>query len=245
MGRGRACPAFPPTTIFIVGFDVSMEDWDAASQQFSAALSSNDGRVRPEMLAPWARAILRSSTTWDAKINELAVLSSAGFHHPEHWTLTVQAYFQVLDHHQRGISSEAREFVSRLRAIVADTMASGIAIFRSLQNAGDRSAYPWGAALVFVADWLLTCEVAEDGNRAKHPYRTIAAALYLPVAECELSLLFDDQTTMRDIDEHLTCRARLQISRLEASTPIVRPTRAARLKQDPASWTLFALRSMS
>jgi len=222
------------------------QDWDAASWQFQLAYRRSTETIRPDVLAAWGKAVLGSSKSWEEKVRTLVVLSDTGYRHPAFWALALQAYLQVLDQYDGrdiAIPPSTRRFVEQLRGIVADCVDVGTATFRGLMDAGNQSAYAWGAALVSTGDSLYVFEGAEAGLCGRFPYRSIAETLYRPVAQSELDSLFDDPDTKRDIQQFLTARARMQLGRMSPA-PSGRLPRATRSRFNPSGWTLFALRSM-
>ncbi len=222
-------------------------EWDAASHQFALAYHDGGKSVRTDMFASWAQAVLRSSSSWEEKIATLVTISDRGYRNPAFWALALQAYLQVLDRYDGRDSDEShatRRFMLHLRNIVADCVDVGTSTFRNLAASGSPAAYAWGAALVSAGDGLYAFKGSEAGISGRFPYRPIAETLYLPVAQMDLSSLFADAETQREISEKLTCRARMQINRM-AEGPTIRPSRAGRNRLDPSGWTLFALRSMS
>ncbi|MGD9711164.1 MAG: hypothetical protein AB7V46_03750 [Thermomicrobiales bacterium] len=219
-------------------------EWVAAEREFARALIEAGSEPTPEMLAGRAAATLRSPCSWQRKVEALRAANTPGQNCPQFWALSMRSYLQILDQldgRNGALSPNATRQLQELRHDVANLVTHGTTRFQSCFEAGDRNAWPWGAALVAMGDWLYEFEGIEAGRFGRAPYRPIAATLYRPVAETDLSSLFDDPETQRDIRTHLTLRAQMLLYRLGPAAS-ARPKRRGRPGFEPSGWTLIAIR---
>jgi hypothetical protein len=171
-----------------------------------------------EALVARAYALRFANSPWEETLAAFAAARFEDLDDPQFWLISNRLYLHIVASQHPGSlagSGEDDGGDTLLNDAVSD-IERGIETFGALSNMGNPLVYPWGIALVRLADWMdgYQCPGRQLPGLAVYPYRQAALSLYEAVASADIGRLFgSEESDIRgEIELHITGRARQQLA---------------------------------